>query len=278
VVDRDQTDEVSPPQVGLTTYSGAVGAAGQRSTSSGTALRNRCGIIGNGIQRYCSCFRACWKSSLPISRLDNEDDNDDCQPEAVNSDDKRTFDEMCRSQASWTSARTTSQSTIMKSEAERLLFDLIDVTQLELLVDVVCGRLSDDDGQAGGCILVHRRCDADGMSPHVASCGLWRWPEMVTGDNTVPLKPMPYCASAAGWNSALNDNDGESSVVCCNPYHWSRLLHHLPTASSVHRGETFYEILLVLLDGFCFSILYAMMMMMMMIGLHGSIVTIFVSI
>ena len=257
VVDRDRTDDVSNVEVDLATYSNAVGPAGQRSTSSGIALQGSRGITGSGIRRYLSCFGSCCKSSSsPVSRLNNEeedDDDDGCRPEVVESDNKVIFDEASRLSGRYSSRWTSSQPTlpptkIMKTDAERLLFSLLDVSQLETLFDAVCGRLCDDDGLAGGCILVPRRRDAaaidltagDGAPPHRISCGLWRWPEVGAGDDGVPLKPMPCCVSSKTWNLTSIDaerNDfGESSVICCNPFHWSRLLQ-LPTSDLVDRGE-----------------------------------------
>uniref|UniRef100_A0A6V7MA96 MH1 domain-containing protein n=1 Tax=Bracon brevicornis TaxID=1563983 RepID=A0A6V7MA96_9HYME len=44
---------------------------------------------------------------------------------------------------------------------------------------------------------------------NLLSCQIWRWPDL---NNSKELKKLPVCHSA-----------GDSSYVCCNPYHWSRL-------------------------------------------------------
>lgn len=50
-------------------------------------------------------------------------------------------------------------------------------------------------------------------TPRTLCCQLWRWPEL-NDDGEHVLKRLPDCQAG--------DTTAES--VCCNPYHWSRLI------------------------------------------------------
>ncbi|XP_014245502.1 mothers against decapentaplegic homolog 6 [Cimex lectularius] len=83
---------------------------------------------------------------------------------------------------------------------KRLLKRLND-DQLEMLAEAVECR----GGDATGCIQLDQPAEWD--SPQLVACQVWRWPDLTTCRE---LKRLPICRSATS--------------VCCNPYHWSRLL------------------------------------------------------
>lgn len=116
--------------------------------------------------------------------------------------------------------------------------------------------------EAGGaeqtaCVLlpradVQRLGARRALPPHVLCCLIWRYPDLldaqvtpsnpsnahsntdtdrlwpgdgVASGNCTRLKPVPYCSQ--GNQTAALPGDSSTSdpgLVCCNPYHWSRVL------------------------------------------------------
>jgi MAD (mothers against decapentaplegic) family protein 6/7 len=146
---------------------------------------------------------------------------------------------------------------VCKAEAMDL-FDRLDVDQLSSLLEAIEAGTDEQNG----CVPVRRRSTLPrrrlrGRSPSTAAsdgeeeepregdgivsavpdeavlcCRLWRWPDLVSGnrDEERPvIRPMPYCVCG----SAADD---DAEVVCCNPFHWSRLL--LSTTGSCCLRET----------------------------------------
>ena len=50
------------------------------------------------------------------------------------------------------------------------------------------------------------------VSPHVVMCHVFRWRHLVTSEDQ--LVRLPLCSS-----------DSDHIYTCCNPYHWSRVIH-----------------------------------------------------
>ncbi|KAK9746849.1 MH1 domain [Popillia japonica] len=55
-----------------------------------------------------------------------------------------------------------------------------------------------------GCVLLPKDND-----PHVLCCQTWRWPNV----QNFNIRRLPVCKSAS-----------DTIYICCNPYHWSKLL------------------------------------------------------
>ena len=247
--DRRAKEQKPLPEVDLAAFPIAAGdVASRRSEPSGGLVvrRNRITEYGSGVRRCCSSIGVCWTSAAQLRRLGN-DEEDEVDDEWIGA---RSGKEIRDRTLASSPARLASISCpglqtrsspceVMRHDAETRLFDLLDVDQLETLVDIVCGGLADDDGEAGGCVPVLSRsprvsADAADVAPHVVSCRLWRWPAIGSDDRGWQLKPMPCCVSSTRSNAGGCEND-QDPVICCNPYHWSQLLE--PHAmDSVHRG------------------------------------------
>ncbi|NXH99840.1 SMAD6 protein, partial [Pachycephala philippinensis] len=96
--------------------------------------------------------------------------------------------------------------------AAHALFKKLKDEELELLVQVVESR----GAWESGCVLAPRgdpRGVKQGLPPQVLLCHLFRWPDL---HQSHELKHLCYCAGAQG-------ACGDLAVLCCNPYHFSRL-------------------------------------------------------
>lgn len=96
----------------------------------------------------------------------------------------------------------------IKSAAHALFKRLTD-DQLALLLDILDGA----GASASPCFpldtdLLNRVCPAEGG--HRLLCRLFRWPELSTGAELKRVINLCY-------------SDHQSTTICCNPYHWSRL-------------------------------------------------------
>ena len=96
---------------------------------------------------------------------------------------------------------------ILKSIAHSMLKKLSE-DMLETLVKAIERK----DTEPSGCVMV----SADLLSqakcavlPHVLCCKLWRWTDLEMDQS---LKQLSWCSDAG------------KLVVCCNPFHWSRLM------------------------------------------------------
>ena len=100
----------------------------------------------------------------------------------------------------------------LKSVAQSLLKRLKE-TQLESLVAAV----ESNGAETADCVMLTHpvlRLGKRKVAPHVLCCQLWRWPEMDSGDAC--MRHLP-CSQVVGAQE-------DSSSICCNPYHWSRVL------------------------------------------------------
>jgi len=63
--------------------------------------------------------------------------------------------------------------------------------------------------------------------PHLLSCHVWRWPDELP--SRLQLKRLPFCDVGHKGNEVghkgneVGHKGNEATVVCCNPFHWSRL-------------------------------------------------------
>ena len=98
----------------------------------------------------------------------------------------------------------------LKSVAQSMLKRLKE-RHLEMLIQAVESR----GGETMGCVLLPkgeiRLPGRKPVSPHVLCCQIWRWP---SNDQEYTLKRVPCCDSTTT----------DPTSVCCNPYHWSRLI------------------------------------------------------
>ena len=81
--------------------------------------------------------------------------------------------------------------------------------QLEVLVQSVESK----GGETTDCVLLPKadqRLCRRSVSPHVLCCQVWRWPDLVDDSG---LKRLSCCTSTE-----------DPISICCNPFHWSRLL------------------------------------------------------
>jgi MAD (mothers against decapentaplegic) family protein 6/7 len=98
--------------------------------------------------------------------------------------------------------------------------NLFDDRQLEALADAV--ENGHHGGRASDCVLaVAPSASSLALPPHIICCRLWRWPAL---DISVPIKCMPWCQTADSCEDASKNLQQNNRQVCCNPYHWSRLV------------------------------------------------------
>lgn len=74
--------------------------------------------------------------------------------------------------------------------------------QLEMLAFAV----ENGETSVTTCVLLPRDLVDE---PHLKCCQTWRWPDLRQPGE---LKQLPLCESSK-----------DSSFICCNPYHWSRI-------------------------------------------------------
>uniref|UniRef100_A0A0C9RIL2 Smad6_0 protein n=1 Tax=Fopius arisanus TaxID=64838 RepID=A0A0C9RIL2_9HYME len=67
----------------------------------------------------------------------------------------------------------------------------------------------DDDDEVVDEVAIVNVVNTVPEPANLLACQVWRWPDL---DQSKDLKKLPVCHSAV-----------DSSYVCCNPYHWSRL-------------------------------------------------------
>lgn len=99
-------------------------------------------------------------------------------------------------------------SDVTKSVAHSMLKRLRE-PQLDSLLKSIEGRglVSTE------CVMIPKellRLGKRTVRPHVLCCQLWRWPEL-NGEHA--MKRLHECKSA-----------NDTTSICCNPYHWSRLI------------------------------------------------------
>ncbi|XP_015120179.1 uncharacterized protein LOC107043270 isoform X2 [Diachasma alloeum] len=71
------------------------------------------------------------------------------------------------------------------------------------------GQEEDDEGTGGDDVAIVNVVNVVNEPANLLACQMWRWPDL---SQSKDLKKLPVCHSAM-----------DSSYVCCNPYHWSRL-------------------------------------------------------
>ena len=105
----------------------------------------------------------------------------------------------------------------LKSAGQSLLKRLKE-HELEALVSAVETR----GAETTPCLLLSRsvlvQLGKRKVEPHLVCCQLWRWHDMDSVDDNVAMKHLPSCRHPDA------ASDGRSGSVCCNPYHWSRVV------------------------------------------------------
>lgn len=97
------------------------------------------------------------------------------------------------------------------SNAFQHLQDKLTKVQLESLLKCIKRWETPEVSQPSDCILVSRNnqhLDFDNNLNTIA-CKIWRWPDLTATDG---LRHIPSCT------------DSDQAYICCNPYHWSRVI------------------------------------------------------
>ena len=121
---------------------------------------------------------------------------------------KRLWKSRFRAQDETNSAPETPEEEETKSAFNSMLKRLKE-KQLDILVQSV----ESNGGESTDCVLLPRpelRLGRRVVAPHVLCCQVWRWPDL---SDPTELKRLSNCTAAY-----------EQTSICCNPYHWSRII------------------------------------------------------
>ena len=137
----------------------------------------------------------------------------------------------CKAAAKTTRARATDRDDASDAETAPSLDEAADELETKSLAQSMLKRLDEQHletliqavesrgAEPTDCVLLSRdelRLGNRTIAPHVFCCRLWRWPRLDAVGGEGLLKRLPCCWAAG--------HDRDADVVCCNPYHWSRLV------------------------------------------------------
>ena len=91
-------------------------------------------------------------------------------------------------------------------------FKRLKEDQLETLLQAMESK----GGEKTPCIPVSKsdiRLGRRTVSPYILCCRVFRWPDL---SKDTDMKRLPCCE---------RQNEEKEAVICCNPYHWSLVVH-----------------------------------------------------